>query len=154
MQTVCIYMCISKDITIPGKHYNKYWRRWADLGLRLRVCARWKTVQNNVLMIIFFWTKKSWFVSIIYKCDFFFSQFMGKRNAQTVSIDIMPIPQQKSSFHTKKSVNNTCRVVHIQDCRLASWLEVACALKCYVSLVALLGVMTRCKKQRTTSAEL
>ena len=85
---------------------------------------------------------------------FFFSQFMGKRNAQTVSIDIMPIPQQKSSFHTKKSVNNTCPVVHIQDCRLASWLEVACALKCSVSLVALLGVMTRCKKQRTTSAEL
>ena len=79
---------------------------------------------------------------------------MGKRNAQTVSIDIMPIPQQKSSFHTKKSVNNTCPVVHIQDCRLASWLEVACALKCSVSLVALLGVMTRCKKQRTTSAEL
>ena len=108
-----------------------YWRGWADLGLRLRDCARWKTVQVKMLMFIFFWKEKIWFVSIISKCSLF-QPIMGKRSAQTVPTNIIHIPGK-----THLSTLKICQkyTPHSTYTRLSTgwvWLEVVCTLKCSI----------------------
>ena len=110
---------------------QNYWRGWADLGLRLGDCARWKTVQVKMLMFIFFWKEKIWFVSIISKCSLF-QPIMGKRSAQTVPTNIIHIPGK-----THLSTLKICQkyTPHSTYTRLSTgwvWLEVVCTLKCSI----------------------